>query len=416
MIGVTARFYPTDPHYTDFIGGEPYLTLANKYLHEGRKATIEPALLKDRPYLGGVGAPDVTGGQAIVDSSKADLSAEAARYEIQETAHALGHIYQGDIVAPKGAIYVNYYTVDEIAEGSARLLKADGTHSWMQLADLWERIEAGDYVLNPVTPRTPFEQEMDAYEKALVMGQGITVPEFDEFNAADFNSLLDQGGVSTGHRGVQKLDANGDPLHIGQSVRHVDGGDTAWFGKVVNFEAVPHDPAVWAVIVDAYSPTGNKLGKRVVESYYLAPNPNPGWGYTDADGNFQEPALEPPEAEWEVTWPGETDPNAPLTRGPQPTELVPTRAPLPDGWSEVVVNNQTLYVDQRGAMLDPTITEDIPLEMFQNFFAVTKGYVDSKPPGWKLKPREDGDKGNLAYLAPDGTTWVVWIPGDDATH
>ena len=194
-------------------------------------------------------------------------------------------------------------------------------------------------------------------------------------------------------------------------MRHVDGGDTAWFGKVVNFEAVPHDPAVWAVIVDAYYPTGNKLGKRVVESYYLAPNPNPGWGYTDAQGNFQEPALEPPEAEWEVTWPGETDPNAPLTRGPQPT-----RAPLPDGWSEVIVNNQTLYVDQRGAMLDPTITEDIPLEMFQNFFAVTKGYVDSKPPGWKLKPREDGDKGNLAYLAPDGTTWVVWIPGDDATH
>ena len=126
VIGVTARFYPSDPHYTDFIGGEPYLTLANKYLHEGRKATIEPALLKDRPYLGGVGAPDVTGGQEIVDSSKADLSAEAARYEIQETAHALGHIYQGDIVAPKGAIYVNYYTVDEIAEGSARLLWRTG--------------------------------------------------------------------------------------------------------------------------------------------------------------------------------------------------------------------------------------------------------------------------------------------------
>ena len=120
-------------------------------------------------------------------------------------------------------------------------------------------------------------------------------------------------------------------------MRHVDGGDTAWFGKVVNFEAVPHDPAVWAVIVDAYYPTGNKLGKRVVESYYLAPNPNPGWGYTDAQGNFHEPDVEPPEAEWVVT---------------------PTRAPLPDGWSEVIVNNQTLYVDPRGAMLDPTITED----------------------------------------------------------
>ena len=299
---------------------------------------------------------------------------------------------------------MNYYTVDEIAEGSARLVKADGTHSWMQLAELWERIEAGDYILNPVTPRTPFEQEMDTIEKALVTGVAVSVPEFDEFNAADFNSLLDQGGTSTGHRGVQKLDANGDPLRIGQNVRHVGGGDTSWFGKVVNFEAVPHDPTTWAVIVDAYYPTGMALGKRVVESYYLAPNPNP-----EYEPPVPVPGLAP---EWDVTWPGEPDdPDAPLTQDPDGPAV--SRAPLPDGWSEVIVNNQTLYVDGRGAMLDPTITEEIPLALFENFFAVMKGYIDSKPPGWTLKPREDGDKGNLAYIAPDGTTWVAWIPGDD---
>jgi len=42
---------------------------------------------------------------------------------------------------------------------------------WMEMAELWEKVEAGDYILNPVKPRTAFEQEMDTLEKALVTGR-----------------------------------------------------------------------------------------------------------------------------------------------------------------------------------------------------------------------------------------------------
>ncbi len=82
----------------NYMGGEVYLTLANQYLHASNKGSAlwqAPAVLADRPYLGGVGEPNLDLGQMIVDSSAADIAAEEARLELSRAQAARQKVLEG---------------------------------------------------------------------------------------------------------------------------------------------------------------------------------------------------------------------------------------------------------------------------------------------------------------------------------
>ena len=375
-IGIIANYHPENEHYINFSGGGDYLTLGLDYLQGSSKSSSAwktPARLSDRPYEGGVTSEDLTLGEQLVDSSAADIAAAGLQFELYEGREAANSISVGDVMAFKGGIAQNNYTISKIVNGVATGKTADGRTTRLSLVDIYEKVQTGDIVLNPVSPH---QLELQAAQKALVSGAGITTLQLDDYMSSPFESIF--GPDLTGKRLATKPDSNGDPLTVGQSVRHDD-----FFGEIVNFQAEPHDATNWVAIVQVYSDEGEDEGQIVVETWTLSPEPNPPWGTADEGGFFQEPEKEP--------------------------EIVP----LPEGWTEVILNGQTLYQDHRGAMLDPTITDDIPLELFEHFFEVTEAYVANKPPGWDFKPRNNHDKGKLAYLAPDGATFTVWIPGKD---
>ena len=105
-----------DPFY---MGGEIYLELANQYLiasNKHNKAWETPAMMVDRPYAGQEFAMPtaLSAGQAVVDSSAADIAAEQARADLAAEEEALHYIYVGDVLQFNNAPEFNWYTVTKI--------------------------------------------------------------------------------------------------------------------------------------------------------------------------------------------------------------------------------------------------------------------------------------------------------------